>query len=51
MRCARVAQWIRALVFGTRCREFESLRGYQALKQAKHLTIYSFAFSLIIASL
>ena len=26
--CAPVAQWIRALVFGTRCRKFESCRVY-----------------------
>ena|GEM_PF-6257910 len=27
--CARVAQWIRASVFGTEGRRFESVRGYQ----------------------
>ena len=30
--CAPIAQWIRALVFGTRCRRFESCWVYQSLK-------------------
>lgn len=52
---APVAQWIRALVFGTRCRKFESCRVYQEKtlveRQAFFLGLFDYAlnFSIIKA--